>query len=322
MAADPGWYLEFAREADGRSAPYAELARAVADDREILDFAGGLPKPKQQPNLLFAAARYLLGEPATIDTLRALIRDQRDELAAVMMARRTQTNEPARCATLLPALALLPEPLALIEVGASAGLTLLFDRYSYDYDGHHVTGTDPGAPVLRCTTAGPVPLPRRVPEIAWRAGLDLNPLDISDDDDALWLSCLLWPAEAGRAERLAAAIAIARKDPPPLIRGDLVTDLPMVAAEAPADATLVIYHSSVLYYVPEAGRRQFAATVRDLAASRPGPVTWLSNEGPDVLPDIQVPPEYGQLPNTLQVRDGRTPFAVADPHGMSVRWLE
>ena len=44
-----------------------------------------------------------------------------------MRARRTQTNEPARCAVLLPALAQLPEPLALVDVGASAGLTMLFD---------------------------------------------------------------------------------------------------------------------------------------------------------------------------------------------------
>ena len=67
-----------------------------------------------------------------------------------MLARRTQTNEPARCATLLPALAQLPPPLALIEVGASAGLTLLVDRYSYDYAGHRIAGRDPQAPVLRC----------------------------------------------------------------------------------------------------------------------------------------------------------------------------
>ncbi len=58
----------------------------------------------------------------------------------------SQTNEPARCATLLPALALLPQPLALIEAGASAGLTLLFDRYSYDFAGHKITGGDPPRP--------------------------------------------------------------------------------------------------------------------------------------------------------------------------------
>src|SRR6266571_1473740 len=89
-------------------------------------------------------------------------------------ASRPQTNEPARCATLLPALAQLPPPLALIEVGASAGLTLLVDRYSYDYAGHRIAGQDSLAPTLRCSPRGPVPLPARLPEIAWRAGLDLD----------------------------------------------------------------------------------------------------------------------------------------------------
>ena len=100
-------------------------------------------------------------------------------LAGVMLARRTQTNEAARCATLLPALARLPPPLALIEVGASAGLTLLIDRYSYDYAGRRIAGQDPLAPTLRCEPRGRVPLPERVPEITWRAGLDLNPLDVA-----------------------------------------------------------------------------------------------------------------------------------------------
>ena len=51
---------------------------------------------------------------------------------------------------------------------------------------------------------GPVPLPGRVPDVAWRAGLDLNPLDVTSADDVRWLQCLLWPGETGRQERLAA----------------------------------------------------------------------------------------------------------------------
>ena len=175
-----------------------------------------------------------------------------------MRARRTQTNEPARCAVLLPALAQLPEPLALVDVGASAGLTMLFDRYSYDYGGHRLAGADPDAPTLRCQVAGPVPLPDRIPAIVWRTGLDLNPLDVTVDDDVRWLSCLVWPDEEDRAERLAAAIASARRAPPPVIRGDLLTDLPAVVAQAPADATVVVYHSSVLWYVTPPQREQFA----------------------------------------------------------------
>ena len=100
--------------------------------------------------------------------------------------------------------------LALLEVGASAGLTLLPDRYSYDYAGHRVQGTDPDAPVIACEPRGPVPLPGRVPEVTWRAGLDLNPLDVTSDDDMHWLECLIWPGEEGRLARLRAAIATAR----------------------------------------------------------------------------------------------------------------
>ena len=149
----------FGREAHGRSPAYESLAASVADDDDVLGFLAALPLAKRQPNLLFAAARYLLGAPPGIRTLRRMVRQDGAELSRVILARRTQTNEPARCATLLPALAALPGPLALIEVGASAGLTLLFDRYSYDYDGHLIAG--PIRRHRRC--AAPYAAPCRCP---------------------------------------------------------------------------------------------------------------------------------------------------------------
>jgi hypothetical protein len=306
-------YRAFAQDARGRSPVYESLAGSVAEDTAILRFLGSLPPEKRQPNLLFAAARYLLGVPAGLDRLRALVSQNRAGLSEVMLARRTQTNEPARCATLLPALAQLPPPLALIEVGASAGLTLLIDRYSYDYAGHRIAGQDPLAPTLRCEPRGPVPVPARLPEITWRAGLDLNPLDVNSDDDVRWLSCLVWPGEGDREQRLAAAIASARRDPPVVHRGDLLTDLPALAAQAPADATLVVYHSAVLAYLTPADRRRFAATIRGL------PAVWLSNEGPGVVPELPVPP-YEGMPFVLG-RDGQAPIAIADGHGTWLQWL-
>lgn len=308
-------YRAFARrEARGRSRPYEVLAEAAARDATILAFLSGLPRAKQQPNLLFAAGRYLIGAPADIGSLRELVAGRPAELRDVMLARRTQTNEAARCAMLLPALAMVPGPLALLEVGASAGLTLLPDRYSYDYGGHTVTGTDPLAPVLACEPRGPVPLPRQVPEVVWRAGLDLNPLDVASDDDVHWLSCLIWPEETGREERLAAAVATARRDPPPLFRGDLTNDLGQVASGAPRDATLVVYHSSVLAYVDEPGRRAFADAVRELGA------VWISNEMAGLLPaGAERVHEDGAC---VLVRDGRTALAATDPHGTWLRWLE
>jgi hypothetical protein len=307
-------YRIFGREAHGRSPAYESLAASVADDDLVLGFLAALPPPKRQPNLLFAAARYLLGAAPGIGALRALIRRNEAELGQVMLARRTQTNEPARCATLLPALARVPEPLALIEVGASAGLTLLFDRYSYDYGGHRIPGSDPDAPTLCCAVRGPVPLPGRLPAIAWRAGLDLNPLDVTRDDDVRWLSCLVWPGESDRQERLAAAIASARRDPPPVYRGDLLTDLPALAARAPAEATLVIFHSAVLAYVAAEDRERFARTVRGLAA------VWLSNEAPGVVPGLPLT-DFRDGTFVLGL-GGRTPLAFTDGHGTWLHWLD
>jgi hypothetical protein len=311
-AAIPARYREFAAETRGRSPRYEKLAIAVAGDQPLLAFLATLPPAKRQPNLLFAAARYLLGEPPDLAALHTLVSERRDELAAAMLARRTQTNEPARCGTLLPALALLPGPLALIEVGASAGLTLLVDRYSYDYGGHRVAGTDPEAPVLTCEPRGPVPLPGRVPDVVWRAGLDLNPLDVRSADDVHWLQCLLWPGETGRQDRLAAAIGTARRDPPHVHRGDLLTDLPALASQAPPGATLVIYHSAVLAYVTPRQRAEFADLVGALGA------VWLSNEAPEILPGTAGDRAEGHF---VLAENGTRAIAHTDPHGTWLRWL-
>jgi len=110
-------YREFGRlEARGRSAAYEALAESVAGDTALVSFIASLPPAKRQPNLLFAAASYLLGAPPAIGPLRELASQSRAELTQVIMA---------RCAVLLPALAQLPQPLALIEAGARAGLNLL-----------------------------------------------------------------------------------------------------------------------------------------------------------------------------------------------------
>ena len=312
LAAVARAYRRFAlREAHGRSAAYESLAESLADDATVAGFVASLPPDKRQPQLLFAAARYLLDAPPDITQLRTLVTEFRAELTDVVLTRRVQTNEPARCAVLLPALAQLPQPLALIEAGASAGLTLLFDRYSYDYAGHRIIASDPHAPTLRCQPRGPVPLPERIPVITWRAGLDINPLDVTRDDDVRWLSSLVWPEENDRKQRLAAAIASARRDPPVVHRGDLLTGLPALAAQAPSGTTLVIYHCSVLYQVPPHRRVQLAATVRRLNA------TWLSSEAPGIVPGTEAPALDDQM--CVLARDGHS-IATADSHGTWLQW--
>src|SRR5262249_44465610 len=135
-------YLAFAeREAHGRSALYETLARGVAGDSVALSFLAEFPRAKQQPNLLFAAVKHLYGTSRSWSNFRRLLLVHGDEIRATMTARTTQTNDPARCATLLPLLSRLRPPLALLEVGAAAGLCLLPDAYAYDYDGHRVPPT-------------------------------------------------------------------------------------------------------------------------------------------------------------------------------------
>jgi hypothetical protein len=235
-----------------------------------------------------------------------------------MRTRATQTNEVGRCALLLPVLAELPQPIALLEIGASAGLNLYPDRYSYRY-GDHLLGT--GEPVLDCELTGRQP-PTALPEVVWRAGLDLNPLDITHPADARWLESLIWPEHDHRRERLRAAARVAARtaartaatDPPLLRTGDLVDDLPALAEQAPNGATLVIFHTSVLYQVPVARREAFTALVRDL------PAHWISVENPTVLRYANLPhPPDETLFNVLAL-DGE-PLAWCRAHGQAMTWF-
>lgn len=227
-------YLAFAEnEARGVSPLYEALARAVAESDAVLGFIAALPEAKQQPNLVFAAVRHLYGTPRDARYFAELVARHAEPIRRLVLTRSTQTNEPGRCAALLPALARLREPLALLEVGASAGLCLLPDRYGYDYGRVRIEPRHPGAPVFPCIASDATPLPSRVPEIVWRAGIDLNPVDLGDPEAAPWLETLVWPGNEPRADRLRSAIAVAREHPPTVVRGDLLDGLSALAATAP-----------------------------------------------------------------------------------------
>ncbi len=306
-----GEYADFAaREARGVSPVYERLAMAVSRDDEVLALLGMLPPGKWQPNLLFGVVRLLGGPVEDPVEFRAFTVAHWPAVEAGMRTRATQTNEAGRCAVLLPVLAGLPQPLALLEVGASAGLCLYPDRYAYRY-GDHVVGA--GEPVLECAATG-VDLPDAVPEVVWRAGLDLNPLDVTDPGDVAWLDALVWPEHGHRRARLRAAAAVAAAEPPLLVRGDLVDDLPALAARAPAGATLVVFHSSVLCYVPAPRRRAFVDVVRGL------PGHWVANEGADVLPYDGLPEPPDEALHSVLALDGR-PLAWTRGHGQAMTWF-
>ena len=312
-----GGYRGFAEvEAEVVSPLYAEFARAVAGDAEVLAFLAAMPTGKRQPNLLFAAVQLLHGTAPDVGEFRRLLLGDLDRVRTTMLTHATQTNEPARCAALLPLLAAVEGPLALIEVGASAGLCLYPDRYTYVYDG---TTVGPPSPVLlACSTTGDGPVPRALPDVVARIGIDLNPLDPADPDVRAWLRALVWPGPqaADRLARLDAAAEVARQDPARILAGDLIERLPDALALVPPGCTPVVFHTAVLVYLPRARRREFVGLVRSL------PVRWIAQEGPDVLPELTAAlPEPARGGGDLVLAlDGR-PVARTAPHGGRIDWV-
>lgn len=307
-------YRAFTRDAAEQSPAYSALSAAVAEDSDVLRFLAALPSGKRHPPLFFASLRSLGGVPADGAELRERVAAEGERLRATMLTRATQTNEPARCAALLPALAMVDGPLALVEVGTSAGLCLYPDRYSYEYDGRPV---GPRRPVhLRCTTNGDVPIPTRPPQVVARIGIDLNPLDVTDPADLDWLRALIWPGprEAERLQRLDAAAAVAAEEPPALLTGDLVVRLPDALDLVPDGATPVVMHTALLPYVGEARRKEFVERVRGL------PGRWLAQEGAGMVPGTGKPFPGGWGPYFVLSLDGR-PLAHTAPHGSRIDWL-
>jgi hypothetical protein len=312
-------YTAFAvDEARGWSAIYETLALAVAGSPDLLAFIAALPADRQQPNLFLAAVRLVRGVPESADHLAAIVREEHARIRAVMLSRKTQTNEPARCAVLLPVLARLPQPLALLEVGASAGLCLLPDRYGYDYGGVRIEpAAAPGStpPVFPCEVAGALPLPSALPRIVWRRGLDINPVDLHSPDDVQWLETLVWPEQHARAQRLRAAVEIARREAPRVVKGDLLTDLEPLIAAAPKEATLVVFHTAALAYVTSrAARDRFAAAMRS------ADVVWISNEAPGVFASFAATAPASPRRRFLMAVNGN-PIAWTGPHGQSIDWF-
>jgi hypothetical protein len=310
-------YRDFASYAAGDSPCFEEWALGVVGDAEVLAWLDTLPPIKRQPNLVFAAARWH-GAPAPgpYAGLREVLLGQEADVRATILSRATQTNEVGRLATLTPVLALVDGPLALVEVGASAGLCLFPDRYDYAWPPLGALGGSGGA-VLTADATGPLPVPAAHPEVAWRGGVDLNPLDVTDADAMAWLENLVWPEQDERRERLRTAIAVARRDPPRLLRGDLQDRLPELLDEAARHGTPVVFHSAVIAYLQDADRARFHDLMTGLVDE--GRCRWISNEGRRVLPrvtgDLEVP--TGRFVTAL---DG-VPVAFSHGHGHTVDWL-
>jgi hypothetical protein len=231
-----------------------------------------------------------------------------------------QTNEIARSAILLPGfLEIAGEtalPLALHEIGSSAGLNLLFDRFHYRYgDAEWGDAASPVrlAPEVR---GNPVPVHAKL-EILERAGSDIAPVDIATAEDRMRLRSYIWADQAIRLQRLDAALSLAAIQPFKLIKADAAAFVRQSLASQRSGATYVLFHSIMWQYLPEDTKASIAADLRNAGEAAPAdaPIAWLRME------PLSTTDKYATLSLTLWPGGETRRLARCDYHGRWIEWL-
>lgn len=349
---------------------YRHLSESIAEDPEVASLLLLAP-PEQQtvPVLLLAAVHDILlaGEADPLrdwyDTItdeprrvgegvddpwphfRRLVLEH-PGVAERLRTRSVQTNEVGRCAPLVAAFTHLAgsapgappdgfRPLGLVELGASAGLNLLVDRYGYRFERSGLR--DPrmvnpdSALVIDCALRGDgVPdVEDGQPHVASRVGVDLNPLDLSDSDDARWLVACQWPDEIDRTHRIRAAMALARGDAPTLLRGDAVQEVAALVDAVPDHALPVVFATWALAYLSDQRQRDLLAELDGIGSARD--LSLVFAEQPVQITGMPVPERpdgRADGPPTALVayrwRGGtRSEQRLGDmhPHGRWLEWL-
>ena len=327
-----------------RSPLYHQCATGMADDPEIIELLNLVDKEQPLLILFFTAVNFLLlrdrdyplaqfypyltEQPQPAQDAYPYFRDfclsHRSELRHMLPQVRLQTNEVTRCANLLPAFHLVStrggkKPLALIEIGASAGLNLNWFRYGYIYQ-HILTLGYQDSPVqIHCGLQGDrVPnFPASLPVVARCIGIDLHPLHLNNEADVRWLRAHIWPEEDWRYSRLDAAIRIARQHPCRMLAGDASHLLPELLAQTSLEHTVCVFHSFALNQGPKTVRQQIEQQLA--RASRTRTLFQVA---------LEVDPEASGLP-TLELRTyyggvlaGLERLAYCTLHGEHLTWLK
>jgi hypothetical protein len=231
-----------------------------------------------------------------------------------------QTNETGRSAVLLPGFLTIARetglPLALMEIGSSAGLNLFFDRFRYRFG--EADWGDPAYPVtLAPQLRGAVPdLPGEL-KIAGRTGCDISPLDVQNETDRLRLRAYIWADQTDRLARLDAAINVARREEVTLERADAADFVAcQLAARKPGEC-LVLFHSVVWQYLAEKTKASIQNAMQRAgdAATSEASLAWLRME------TLSTTDPYPTLQLTLWPGGQTRHLALADFHGRWIEWL-
>lgn len=320
---------------------YARLAAGIGGDARLKKIAALAREGQPPANLILAAVHFLLlrgtdhplkefyptlggqAEP-DLEPVFPLFRDfvfkHQDAVEELVGKRVTNTNEIGRSALLHAGFRVLARrsaaPLHLIEVGSSAGLNLLWDRYGVRYVRKGVASVElvQGAPlVLDCALRGGMDPPANpTPTVARRIGLELNPVDLEDPDDRDWLRALIFPTETGRLRRLEKAIAMFDNGACEIRHGDALELLADAMAEASSEQTLCVYHTIVLYQFSREMREAFDSLL--IAAGLRRTVFRLGFEFDGSAYSLSLDRYAGGQHEVF-------PLAISHPHGTWIEWI-
>lgn len=277
------------------------------------------------------------------------------EITELVATKRVQTNEVGRCGLLLPAFRLAFDllggrPLHLIDVGASAGLNLQFDRYRYEYrraaaetaalsNGELLGTCGPPSPAVIRTAlieSSPSPdepasqpvehdpempseppppfaVPDAMPLVADRVGVDVSPVDVRDEPAVRWIESMIWADQVERIELFRAAVAIARRSPPRIVRGSAMERVPELVQAAAPGSVPCVFHSHAIYQMPREWRERFEAMLTDLSRQRDLAHVSLEWLGDDPGPRLH-------LSLCTAGRRRKLHLADAHHHGKWMRW--
>ena len=285
------------------SRTYEALSETVASNPVLLELARMSRVGQPIPNLLFAAVKRAVAslpgselaghyrriaaerspEPGLERAFTEFAVAHRDQIIGYLETRMVQTNEVGRCAYLMPGFLTVAaenpgRPLALLDVGASAGLNLNWDLYRYKYANGGEFGPAESDLLIECDARNGLPnLRETFPQVNFRVGIDLEPVDLDDDEEYQWMQALVWPEHQDREAQLCAAKDVWLQSRPTILRGDAVRLLPELLTEAPEDSALCVFHCHTLNQFSAEARERFESILLEASARRV--VYHLSSEG-------------------------------------------
>lgn len=288
-------FFRFAEdECKGSSELYEFLSLKIVEDEEILQLSSYAQKSQPVPNLLFGAVHYLLLQgkehelrefypsivhhPKNLEAAFSPFKDfclkNNEQIKEILQAKLVQTNEVRRSAYLYPAFCYIYEkvkkPIALIEIGTSAGLQLFWDKYRYSYQTKEVYG-DPHSTVHITSEVKAEELPmllKKAPPVSTRIGLDLHVIDVNDEEDYLWLKALIWPEHQQRRKLFRDAAHYVKESSPKLVEGDGISLLPEIVDKIESDSVICIFHTHVANQIPLEAKGKLMETLNNFGRTR------------------------------------------------------